>query len=306
MNAIDTNAPDLTALNAQANKAAQKYMGKLAWPTVLLGIAVPTAIAASTGAWMAGSLPFWVCFFVWFVASFAAYTVVHEAAHGNISGNHKNMVWLNNLMGTINGIVIMVPLTTHRPEHLVHHRFTNDPVHDPDCVTKEEHKTGLFGFLAFATKFFIDANLYAVRDHGKGPIADTKMIARFVVELSLAFGWRIALLTQVPLVEGLALIVGTFVLAAYYLIYWFAFRPHLPYQTTDRYRNTNSFHIPTWARPFQWFLLGQDLHAIHHLFPRVPFYHYRNLFREIEPVLRAHDAPILGAFDRKPVAAGVI
>ncbi len=297
---------DLTQLNAQANKAAQAYMGKFAWPTVLLGAAIPVVIGGSIWAWSAGVIPFVLVFFVNFVAVFAGYTIVHEAAHGNISGNHRNLVWLNNLMGTICGMVVIVPLSTHRPEHLMHHRYTNDPVHDPDCVTSDDQKMGLLGYIRFANGFFINAVFYALRDHGNGPSIPLKTKLQFTGELAMAIGWRVAVLTQVPLMEGLVLIVGTWLLAAYTLIYWFAFRPHLPYETTDRYRNTSSFHVPGWARPFQWFLLGQDLHAIHHLFPRVPFYHYRDLFREIEPALRAHDAPIIGIFDRQPVAENVI
>lgn len=300
------NVQDLAKLNAQANKAAQNYMGKFAWPTVLLGLAIPTIMAAALWGWVAGTLPFLICFFILFVTTFAGYTIVHEAAHGNISGNHKNLVWLNNLVGTLNAIVIIVPLSTHRPEHLMHHRHTNDPAHDPDCVKQSELEMGFFGFLLFAIRFDLNAIFYGILDHGNGAKITTGTKVKFALELAIALGWRIAVLTQVPLVDGLVMIVLSWYLAALTLIYWFAYRPHLPYQTTDRYRNTNSFHVPLWARPFQWFLLGQDLHAIHHLFPRVPFYHYRKLFRDIEPIMRAHDAPIIGAFNRKPVAEGVI
>ncbi len=308
MNAIDTQTQtvDLAALNMQANKAAQKYTGKFARPTAVLGLAVPGSIGAAIALYMMGLLPLIAAFAILFVATFAGYTVVHEAAHGNISGNHKNLVWLNNLMGTINGLVIVVPLSTHRPEHLMHHRHTNNPAHDPDCVRQDELDLGLLGFIRFAARFDFNAIFYGILDHGRGQQVDKATKPKFGAELLVSLGWRIALLTQMPLADGLILIVGSWYLAALTLIYWFAYRPHLPYQTTDRYRNTNSFHVPVWARPFQWFLLGQDLHAIHHLFPRVPFYHYRDLFREIEPALRAHNAPIMGIFDRKPVAAGVI
>ncbi|WP_255376211.1 fatty acid desaturase [Oleiphilus sp. HI0066] len=47
--------------------------------------------------------------------------------------------------------------------------------------------------------------------------------------------------------------------------------------------------------------VGQNLHAIHHLFPRVPFYKYHALYRDIQPILRKQGTPILGVFSRKPV-----
>ena len=37
-------------------------------------------------------------------------------------------------------------------------------------------------------------------------------------------------------------------------------------------RNTSSLIAPVWMRPIRWFWMNQDLHSIHHLFPRVPFY----------------------------------
>ena len=59
--------------------------------------------------------------------------------------------------------------------------------------------------------------------------------------------------------------------------------------------------MPRWMKPFEWFWLGQNLHSIHHLFPRVPFYRYHALHREIEPIMRAHGTPIVGIFSRRPV-----
>ena len=41
-----------------------------------------------------------------------------------------------------------------------------------------------------------------------------------------------------------------------------------------------------------WFWMFQNYHSIHHLFPRVPFYKYAELFEEIEDVMVAKQAPI--------------
>ena len=89
-------------------------------------------------------------------------------------------------------------------------------------------------------------------------------------------------------------------LGGFFTAYWFAYRPHIPYQDPTRYRNTNSLIMPAWMKPVEWFWLGQNLHSIHHLFPRVPFYRYHALHREIEPVMRAHGTPIVGIFSRQP------
>ena len=36
----------------------------------------------------------------------------------------------------------------------------------------------------------------------------------------------------------------------------------------------------------------QNYHAIHHLFPRVPFYHYAKIYDEIEAVMAEKGAPV--------------
>jgi fatty acid desaturase len=69
---------------------------------------------------------------------------------------------------------------------------------------------------------------------------------------------------------------------------WFVWLPHHDFTETSRYRNTR---IRGW-----WgstiMLLGQDHHLIHHLYPRVPFYNYRRLYRDIKVSLEDNGARI--------------
>jgi beta-carotene hydroxylase len=69
---------------------------------------------------------------------------------------------------------------------------------------------------------------------------------------------------------------------------WFVWLPHVPFKETSRYRNTQ---IRGWIFS-HIMLLGQDHHLIHHMYPRVPFYRYRRLFREIRPSLEANNSSI--------------
>ncbi|WP_420825310.1 fatty acid desaturase [Zhongshania antarctica] len=77
--------------------------------------------------------------------------------------------------------------------------------------------------------------------------------------------------------------------------------PALSYDNTQRYLNTNSLIMPIWMRPVERFWRGQNLHFIHHLVPRVPFYRYHALHRQIGPILRAHGRPVLGVWSGTPV-----
>ena len=94
-----------------------------------------------------------------------------------------------------------------------------------------------------------------------------------------------------------------YLIGAFFTAYWFAYRPHHPYDNATRYQNTNSLIMPKWMKPLEWFGLGQNLHSVHHLFPRVPFYRYHALHRRIEPAMRAHGTPMIGIFNRRNVEA---
>ena len=74
------------------------------------------------------------------------------------------------------------------------------------------------------------------------------------------------------------------------LMVFFQWLPHVPYESTARFHNTRI----TTFRGSTWLLLQQDRHLIHHLYPPVPWYCYRAVFREIRPLLEAEGAAIEG------------
>lgn len=292
---------NLNQLNAEATRAAQRYMGKLAWPTIALGLAVPAGAVATLVLWAGGTLGFVPAVVLLGALTYMSYTPVHEAAHGNISGNHKHLSWLNDVIGTLNSTFILLPYAGHRTEHLIHHRFTNDAERDPDAMLAGSASNPL-RFVGTCVRFLIQASSYPFRD-GRWPSVPLGTRVRFLGEIAVMAGWRVAFLAMVPLWEGLALFVLSYLFALTFLVYWFAYRPHHPFDETARYRNTANFETPGVLKPLRWFWLGQDIHGMHHLFPRVPFYHYRRLQRDIAPVLAAHQVPHLGLLTHAPLSA---
>ena len=291
---------DLRTLDRQAIAAAKQYTGAFATYTVLVGAVIVAAYIGNLWLFAAGVTPLWLATLVFAALTYLSYTPVHEAAHGNIRGNHAHLKWIEDAIGFACAQLVLLPHSTHRLEHMVHHRYTNDPERDPDFLASKLG-TGWLSFFIMSLKFYWNGFSFAFSD--RCPNATRKDKVLFLIEIAVALGWRAAFLTQVPLVEGLVLLVGGYLAAIYFTIYWFAYRPHHPYETAERYRNTNNFIMPAWLRPLRWFWMNQDLHAIHHLFPKVPFYRYRVLFNEIEPILRAQGNPIIGIFDRQPVAS---
>jgi beta-carotene hydroxylase len=67
------------------------------------------------------------------IASYMAFTVAHDATHSAVSSNRKINDWAGR-----SAILLLEPgpfFPVFRFIHMQHHRFTNDPVKDPDAYT---------------------------------------------------------------------------------------------------------------------------------------------------------------------------
>ena len=289
---------DLATLNKQATQAARAYMGEFAWPVVMLVGFVLAGLTGTLWLFAASELPVWLAFLLVGALTYMSYTPVHEAAHGNIAGRHDRLEWINHLCGYLMAPIIMVPYSSHKLEHFTHHRFTNQPDKDPDHVVKGMGD-GPIAAIITVFRFLWVQNSFFLQHHWQKSTLRERLT--YSAEVIVAIGWRVAVVLMVDQPGILLVIIAGYFLGGTFTAYWFAYRPHLPYEDPARFRNTNSLIMPRWMKPFEWFWLGQNLHSIHHAYPRVPFYRYHRLFREIEPIMRAHGAPVIGIFDRQPV-----
>jgi beta-carotene hydroxylase len=178
---------------------------------------------------------------------------------------------------------------------------TNQPDKDPDDVVSGM-RHGFGSFVIHAVQFLWMQNTFLFREYWA--TASTPERVTYWAEIAVAVGWRVAFLLAVSREMDWVLLLAGYIGGAFFTAYWFAYRPHMPYEEPTRYRNTNSLIMPFWMKPVEWFWLGQNLHSIHHLFPRVPFYRYHALHRRIEPIMRAHGTPIVGIFSRQPTQSG--
>ena len=72
---------DPATLNKQAIACAKHYMGKTAWPTIALTLAVVVAFVATLLLFANGSLPALPAFLLVAALTYMSYTPLHEAAH---------------------------------------------------------------------------------------------------------------------------------------------------------------------------------------------------------------------------------
>ena len=282
-------------LDMLALKAAQQHMGKVAWPTVVLGMVVVVVYLATPVLVLMDMLPLVAAVPLMAFLTYASYTVLHDAAHGSISGSNTSLRWLNETMGYIAAWIMMIPLTAHRHEHLAHHRHTNQPDADPDYLVADMTRSPIHAIRAAIKMYTGQYHYYAKNRWSKGQSSQNLY---FCLEVFAALAPRIAFLAAGFWVEGVALFVIGWILGISALLFLFAYIVHTPHASVGRYVDTSTIVVDGPIGSIVTLLWGfQNYHSIHHLFPRVPFYSYRAVFEEIEPIMTARGAPIyrLGA-----------
>jgi len=277
-------------LDQQALVAATRHMGGVAWPTVVLGLIVAVVYLATPLLVVTNSASLLVAVPVMAFCTYAAYTVLHEAVHGSISGGDRRLRWLNEALGYVSGWIVIIPMTAHRHEHLAHHRHTNQPDEDPDFVVADMTRSPMHAIKAANRIYFGQFSHFFRNRWSKGPRAQNVYLC---LEMFAAFAPRLAFLAAGFWYEGLLLFVLGWMFGVTVLVFLFAYIVHTPHRAVGRYVDTSTIVVGGVTGRLLTLLWGyQNYHSIHHLFPRVPFYKYRSLFDEIEPIMTAKEAPI--------------
>jgi len=282
------NKTDL--LDRQAVASARQYMGMVAWPTIILGMVLGASYIATVVLALTGLLALWSAVPLVAVLTYASYTILHESVHGSITGNDQSLRWLNKALGYMAAWIVMIPLTAHRHEHTAHHRYTNDEIRDPDFHVGQMRNSLLAMARAVMRAIVSQFRYYSENRWTKAPFKEK---VHLCLEVAAAIMPRLAVMVAGHWVEGVALFVLGWLIGAIILLYLFAYVVHRPHEQVGRYVDTSTILLP---RPLHalitWLWLFQNYHSIHHLFPRVPFYKYAQLFGELEEIMLAKGAPI--------------
>ena len=288
--------PDL--LDQRAIASAGKYMGHVAWPTVILGLALAVTYLVLVILTLAGTLPLWIAVPTVAFVTYQSYTILHDAVHGSIGGNVRAFRWLNRAMGYIAAWITMIPFTAHRYEHMAHHRYANDAERDPDFHMGAMGDSPLAP-VRIALRAWFSQFVYYGKERWRD--ASPRQNAMLCLEVAAALLPRLVVILAGFWLEGLALFVLAWLIGAMVLIYLFAYVVHRPHEQVGRYVDTSTI-LPPESGPLRAVVNGlwlfQNYHSIHHLFPRVPFYRYAELYEDIEDILEARQAPIYRISER--------
>lgn len=291
------------SLDLQAMNQAKRYMGEFASGTLWLGLAASFAFCVAVLGYAFGLIGFGMALLGASFSTYAIYTVIHEAVHRSIQGKHRNLSWLNEGLGYLAGQILMIPFTVHRRSHLAHHANTNDEHADPDYAYHQVGNSIAHTFYYSVRSGWDQYSYFFYHCRSK---ASTSEKAKVILETALALSWRVALVVYGSSSEMLALLLLAPIVGGVLTLYFFAYLVHKPYTNTGRWVDTGTYVFrDRWGAIVDWAWLFQNYHAIHHLYPRVPFYRYRALFDEIENVMRAKGAPITYCTGTQPTLARI-
>lgn len=230
------------------------------YPACSLFISVPLAL---------------LCMAMSSVASYAAFTVMHDAVHRALSKNR----WFNDMIGRFASL-FFGPLSNYnmmRIVHLEHHKYTNDPHRDPDMFASAHGPGG--AWLMPLRWLFVDVGYLWHLLPSINPLRP-KVTNKELMVIWVDFLTNIALMAFFCHagcgVELLHYWVVPSRFAMMFLAFAFDYLPHAPHETTrtdDRYHTTSYLSSSFLVRPFLGLLLFyQNYHIMHHLYPTVPFY----------------------------------
>ena len=287
---------------ADEKAIARELSPDVAWPTLALAVVLPAAFTGLVYLALTDRVPAWACTpFIAYV-SFAHYTLVHEAVHGNIVARDRRLFWVNTLVGWIGAIGLGIGWPLLQRTHVLHHAHTNTD-QDPDFDVKGSLARLIGKWLKGVPQSLIPVSLarYISRD---GYATLEGLFSKAEIRQSALVTWvTIALLILSAatghVVDWLFLLFIPQQVAVLLLMIFFQWLPHYPFDRSERYHNTR---ISLWPGG-DLLTFQQNLHLVHHLWPSVPFYRYRRLYEALKPNLVAEGCRIegfgVGPFTRK-------
>lgn len=276
--------------------AWKAHIGLVAWPTLAMTAVLCLASVGTIGAALTDRIPLWVGTLVLTPLTYLWFTPLHEAVHGNIGGT-RTRSWVDHVVGWTAAAYFAAPFPAFKLIHLRHHAATNRDGRDPDRWMASRNPLALTARALTILPYYYWMLFNDLMHETQGTKRDGRVtfLGLFLVfELfAVAVGAGVA-------TELLALWLVPAWIASALLAVAFDWIPHQPHAETDRFQNARVICGRPWVT---WLMVGQNYHLVHHLWPRVPFYAYGQVFAAQRAALERHDAPILDLAEPRPQPA---
>lgn|GEM_PF-1073267 len=203
---------------------------------------------------------------------FFNFSVIHEAAHRNISKNRK----VNDFMGRVGAFWLLGSFKHFRWVHLEHHAHVNKEGLDPDLHAGENKNFFTWCFILL---------------HYLNHIRKNKVRSKFRKTDFLHYIFTISLVSYgVWMGQALPLLLMWILpalLSIGFMVLCFDYLPHRPHKETTKHKASTIRLLPKWMETL---FMGQNLHLVHHLWPSIPWHQYRAAYDA-----KAEDLKLVGA-----------
>lgn len=267
----------------------QSSVPNIALGTILLALSIGLGYYLIITHALQGNVSyFWASLICTYLA-YASFTVVHDAGHGSIIKSGSQIKPFESILGWVFSLpLVILPYRFFQKIHDRHHAFTNDPDRDPD-----HYKFSNSPLLLILNCLYIPIQ-YQVLTFTK--LKHVKVLQKTYLSTLIYFGITFSSITLLTYAgfgaEVLYFIVIPNILGTICLTLLFDYLPHHPHKSRDRYHDSRIYP----GRLLNVLLLGQNYHLIHHMFPRIPWYKYAQVYQRVLPELEANNAPIEDVF----------
>lgn len=240
------------------------------WPLVFMGV-----------------IPLWLGFIIASANITLSYLPSHEAQHDIIAKPGAKLRWLNQLVGHLSTIPLVLPYRVAKITHMEHHKHANDPELDPDYST---HAPGPFKAIwrsLYYRQPRADGGFNAYGECLQRKGREDAVLDGVLYQL-IHFGILFALAWSGYALEAALLWWLPRHIALTYIQFYLSWAPHSPGMSKGRYRDTRSFRSILGNIGS----LGMQYHIIHHLHPRIPLYRTPRAYWEMKPILEARGCDV--------------
>ena len=284
LTAADLAGLDSQGLNRLEKAVADRFMGGVPWGSVAWALANTAVWFSLWPLTLSGLLPLWAAFPIATLSICLSYLPSHEAQHRIIARPGEPLFWLNELVGHVSTLSLVLPYDVARLTHYEHHKHANHPELDPDIST---HAAGTWDFLR---RSLANRQPSGESDKAYGetlqrlgtPEAQRAMIVAAVYRLTF-FSTLFALAWTGHALEAALIWWLPRHLATTYIQYYLSWAPHHPATAQGRYRDTRAFRSPLG----NILTMGMQFHIVHHLYPRIPLMRTPAAYWALRPVLKA-------------------
>jgi fatty acid desaturase len=243
-------------------------------PTLLLLLAMYALLFGNVALYYTRPLPALAHVAIGALAIHLAFTVWHEAVHGTVSRTQR----VNDVVGVLGMLPYMTPYFMQRWVHLEHHRKLNNE-DDPNFIYTNGPLLTLP--LRYPRALAYGKKLLKVDPRTRGEKVSDLLTTVLVGSVFLAAA------VSGRLLDFVVLWFAPVVIAKLVMDWYINYLPHrgLP---PDRFAGTRIIAV-AWFTPL---VLNHNYHAIHHLWPTVPWHRYRQIYRKKLGYLKEHGVPI--------------